>query len=282
MKSVQKRIRQAFASLLFSGAFFFCAGAYPCARQSWVQASAKSGVQVSEQTEWQTISSYTTYYNVKEAGRSENIRIAASLISGVTLQAYGEFSFNQTVGKRTEEAGFQQAKIIVGGEYVLGTGGGVCQVSTTLYNAALKSGLTVTEYHPHTLAPAYVDPSRDAMVSTQSDLKLFNPYPYSVRLLTQVSEGSVRVRFLRKQSEKQPVYRYEISSCTLAEISPPPPVIKEDEEEKILRSPKNGVKSEAYLACYRGEALLWKKLLRKDEYRPVQGIIAKKIPFTSD
>ena len=305
-QSERKRISQVFASLLFSGAFFFYAGAYPCvypcaysraypcALQSWEQASAQSGVQVSEQAEWQTISSYTTYYNVKEAGRSENIRIAASLISGVTLQAYGEFSFNQTVGKRTEEAGFQQAKIIVGGEYVLGTGGGVCQVSTTLYNAALKSGLTVTEYHPHTLAPAYVEPSRDAMVSTQSDLKLFNPYPYSVRLITQVSEGSVRVRFLRKQNAnqnanqtksqatKQPTYRYEISSCTLEEIAPPPPIIKEGEEEKILRSPKNGVKSEAYLACYRGETLLWKKLLRKDEYRPVQGIIAKKIPFTSD
>ena len=101
---------------------------------------------------------YTTYYSKEERDRCQNISIAASLIDGVTLQAYGEFSFNATVGKRTEEAGFRQAKIIVNGEYVLGVGGGVCQVSTTLYNAALKSGLTVTEYHPHSLRVGYIAP----------------------------------------------------------------------------------------------------------------------------
>ena len=103
--------------------------------------------------EWETLSSYTTYFNAEEKNRVQNVTIAAGLISGVTIQPYGEFSFNQTVGRRTQEAGFRQAKIIVNGEYVQGVGGGVCQVSTTLYNAALKSGLTVTEYHPHPLAP---------------------------------------------------------------------------------------------------------------------------------
>ena len=90
---------------------------------------------------WDKISSYTTYYEQSDKGRCRNIAIAASLIDGVTLQAYGEFSFNTTVGQRTTEAGFKQAKIIVNGEYVSGVGGGVCQVSTTLYNAALKAGL---------------------------------------------------------------------------------------------------------------------------------------------
>ena len=92
---------------------------------------------------WEKISSYTTYFNAEDRGRCENIAIASTLIDGVTIQPYGKFSFNQTVGRRTVEAGFQQAKIIVDGEYVLGVGGGVCQVSTTLYNAALKSGLRV-------------------------------------------------------------------------------------------------------------------------------------------
>jgi vancomycin resistance protein YoaR len=63
----------------------------------------------------------------------------------------GEFSFNLTVGKRTEKRGYKTAKIIVNGEFVDGVGGGVCQVSSTLYNAVLLAGLNVIEYHPHSL-----------------------------------------------------------------------------------------------------------------------------------
>lgn len=222
---------------------------------------------------WEKISSYTTYYEKGDTGRCKNIKIAASLIDGVTVQPYGEFSFNTTVGKRTEEAGFKQAKIIVNGEYVSGVGGGVCQVSTTLYNAALKAGLQITEYHPHSLRVSYIPPSRDAMVSTYSDLKLYNPHNFPVYLSAQVFEGGLRVAFYGKNEG----CRYEITSKILEEIPPPEPIVKEGEKEEIIRSPKNGVKSEAYLECYKGEQLLFRKRLRVDEYRPIQGIIGKKI-----
>ncbi len=222
---------------------------------------------------WEKIGSYTTYYDEGERDRCQNIAVAASLINGVTLQAYGEFSFNGTVGKRTEEAGFRQAKIIVNGEYVLGVGGGVCQVSTTLYNAALKSGLTITEYHPHSLRVGYIAPSRDAMVSSGSDLKIFNPHAFPVFLSAQVFAGGIRVSFFGKNEG----YRYEITTNILSEIPPPEPIVKEGEKEEIIRPQKNGVKSEAYLACYKGENLLSRKRIRVDEYRPVQGIIGKKI-----
>lgn len=261
-------------ALLLTGAFFFFtpfltgngAKGEKCVKGESVAAK------------WENISSYTTYFNANDRGRCENIAIAAELISGITVQPYGEFSFNQTVGRRTEEAGFRQAKIIVNGEYVLGTGGGVCQVSTTLYNAALKSGLTVTEFHPHSLQVGYVPPSRDAMVSTHSDLCFVNPHSFPVRLIAEVFDGGVRVVF----SGKKDAYRYEIVSQILAEIPPPAPIIKEGEREEILRSPKHGVKSEAYLECYVGERLVSRKRLRTDEYRPVQGIIVKKIGNTPD
>ena len=221
---------------------------------------------------WEKISAYTTYFNQNEGGRCENIAIAAALIDGIVMQAYGEFSFNQTVGKRTEEAGFQCAKIIVDGEYVLGVGGGVCQVSTTLYNAALKSGLEVIEYHPHSLRVSYVAPSRDAMVSNSSDLKLFNPHPFPVYLSAKVVNGSVKITFYGKNQG----VRYEICSQVLGEILPPPPIVKEGDDEEILRAPMNGVRSEMYLECYKGDKLLSRKRLRMDEYRPIQGIIVKK------
>ena len=222
---------------------------------------------------WEKIASYTTYFNQNDGGRCENIAIAAALIDGITLQAYGEFSFNKTVGRRTAEAGFQQAKIIVNGEYVLGVGGGVCQVSTTLYNAAIKAGLTVTEYHPHSLQVGYVAPSRDAMVSTSSDLQLFNPHSFAVYLSATVLDGAVKICFFGKNEG----YRYEIISKILEEIPPPAPIVKLGEEEGILREEKRGIRSECYVECYRKNSLLYKKRLRTDEYRPIQGIITQKI-----
>ena len=222
---------------------------------------------------WEKISAYTTYYDKGDVGRCKNIAVAASLIDGVVLQAYGEFSFNNTVGKRTKEAGFQQAKIIVNGEYVLGVGGGVCQVSTTLYNAALKAGLTITEYHPHSLRVGYVPPSRDAMVSGSSDLKLFNPHSFPVYLSLKTTGESVCAAFYGKNEG----YRYEINERVVGEIAPPPPIVKEGELDEIIRAAKEGIKSEAYVECYKNNRLIFRKRLRVDEYRPIQGIIGKKI-----
>ncbi len=258
----KRRIRIGIA-LLLASAFFFCG-------KSTVIAIAEGA---ENPYGWARLSSYTTYYAKEDRGRCQNIAIAASLIDGVTIQGYGEFSFNTTVGERTESAGFQQAKIIVNGEYVSGVGGGVCQVSTTLYNAALKSGLEVTEYHPHSLQVGYIPPSRDAMVTTGSDLKLFNPSAHPVFLSARVFDGGLRVAFFGKNEGD----RYELSSQILGEIPPPAPIVKEGEKDEIIRSPKNGVKSEAYLERYRGGQLLSRKRLRTDEYRPIQGILGKKI-----
>ena len=227
---------------------------------------------------WDKTSSYTTYYNAKDEGRCENITIAAELIDGATVQPYGEFSFNKTVGRRTAEAGFRQAKIIVNGEYVLGVGGGVCQVSTTLYNAALKSGLEVLEYHPHSLQIPYVAPSRDAMVSSECDLQLYNAHAYPVCLTAEVFSGGLRVSVYGRNEGD----RYEMISRTIEEIPPPAPIVKMGEKEEIIRSPKNGVRSELYLERYRGNVLLSRKRIRVDEYRPTQGIIAKKVVETTN
>ena len=226
---------------------------------------------------WELLSCYTTYFNQKDGGRCENIAIAGSLIDGITLQGYGEFSFNGTVGKRTEEAGFKQAKIIVNGEYVVGVGGGVCQVSTTLYNAALLGGLQITEFRPHSLLPAYVPPSRDAMVSSQSDLKIFNPFSHPIHISVSVGKGSVKVSIFGKDAG----YRYAIKEKTTGEIPPPTPIVKAGEKDGVLREERAGVKSEAYLECYKNGALLFRKRLRSDEYRALQGIIVKKVADTT-
>ncbi|MBQ7769840.1 MAG: VanW family protein [Clostridia bacterium] len=269
---MHQKIKKHITALLFAGAFFFALITPICVKTDGDVVTAAEKTRENPYG-WEKLSSYTTYYEQKDGGRVENIRIAAALIDGITVQAFGEFSFNKTVGRRTEEAGFQQAKIIVNGEYVQGVGGGVCQVSTTLYNAALKSGLKITEYHPHSLRVSYVPPSRDAMVSTQSDLCFFNPYAHPVRIAAQVFLGGVRVTFYGKGDG----LRYEIVSEEKGEIAPPPPVIKDGERDEILRAPKNGIRSESYLETYQGARLVRREKLRADEYRPTQGIIVKKM-----
>ena len=258
-------------ALLFAGAFFFLF--FPVFKKKSTAAHAEFNPYG-----WEQLSAYTTYFNPNDGGRVENIRIASALIDGITLQPYGEFSFNATVGKRTEEAGFQQAKIIINGEYALGVGGGVCQVSTTLYNAALKSGLEVTEYHPHSLQVSYVPPSRDAMVSVHSDLCLFNPYSHAVYLSARVRENGVKITFYGKGEGD----RYEIVSSVLSRVPPPAPIVKTGEKEGVLREEKCGIKSEAFIERYKGNVLLSRKRLRVDEYRPIQGIIVKKNPDTTN
>ena len=118
---------------------------------------------------------YCTDYSASSPARKHNINLALSKINGTVLEKDEQFSFNATVGRRTEANGFLPAKIIVGGKYEDGYGGGVCQVSTTLYNAALLSGVTVTAVQRHSLKVAYELPSFDAMVNgSYSDLRFLN------------------------------------------------------------------------------------------------------------
>ncbi len=96
--------------------------------------------------------SFTTYYSSSTENRKHNIKLASSKINGIVLSVGEEFSFNKIVGVRSEENGFLPAKIIYNGDFIEGVGGGVCQVSTTLYNASLLNGLKITEHHPHSLS----------------------------------------------------------------------------------------------------------------------------------
>lgn len=109
------------------------------------------------------ISTYTTEF-VDNANRTENIRVASTSIHGTILKPGQIFSFNETVGPREAERGYKVAIIIQGGQFVPGLGGGVCQVSSTLYNSCLEAGLEIIERHPHSLPINYVPKGKDASV----------------------------------------------------------------------------------------------------------------------
>lgn len=122
---------------------------------------------------------YTTYYY--PGNRGDNIWLAATSISDKIVKTGWEFSFNNTVGLRTYSAGYLNAPVIVNGKTEDGVGGGVCQVSSTLYNAVLLAGLTPTERTPHFFKSGYIGAGRDATVADeQIDFKFRNDLPHPV------------------------------------------------------------------------------------------------------
>lgn len=134
------------------------------------------------------IGTYTTYFNPNVYGRAVNIELSSKAIDHYVLGPGDEFSFNKVVGERTREKGYQEAYEIINDEFILGIGGGICQTSSTLFNAIDHAGLGVIERHSHTQDIGYVPPNRDATVSWGGlDFKFVNTYDYPVLIKTTVS-----------------------------------------------------------------------------------------------
>ncbi|SDF16107.1 VanW family protein [Sporolituus thermophilus] len=121
------------------------------------------------------LGSYTTEILDASPGRLHNIRLTAKLINNAVIEPGAEFSFNRHTGEPTAERGFKEAPVIGrDGQMEYGLGGGMCQVSSTLYNAVLAAGWPVTERHPHSQPVAYVPQGCDATTYTDKDLRFVN------------------------------------------------------------------------------------------------------------
>ncbi len=141
------------------------------------------------------VSSYHTVYG-SGGGRNTNIELAAAAINNYLLFPGEIFSFNKAVGPRTMERGYELAPIIVGSSVVPGLGGGICQVSSTLYNAVLEAELEVVERYPHSQPVGYVPPGRDATVSDYLDFKFQNNRDRVVMIKTACWGGRIEVEIL--------------------------------------------------------------------------------------
>lgn len=150
------------------------------------------------------LSEVYTSFDSRVQGRSENISIAAASIDGTILMPGQEFSFNRTLGPVTISNGYKYAPVIVDGEFVEGVGGGVCQVSTTLFNSALRAGIGITSRRSHSLPVGYVPRGMDATVATYVDLKFKNTLENPVYIQAFVQDSKIFFRFYgSKDDEKQ-------------------------------------------------------------------------------
>ncbi|HBV88996.1 VanW family protein [Desulfosporosinus sp.] len=149
------------------------------------------------------IGEFSTNFSVGEINRSANLAAAAKALDRKLLRPGQTLSFNETVGPREPETGYKDAYVIINGEYVKGTGGGVCQVSSTLYNAVLLSNLEILERMPHAMVISYVPPGQDATVNYPNiDFKFKNNTGSLVYLRTEVKQGVLTVRIWGKKTGK--------------------------------------------------------------------------------
>lgn len=151
------------------------------------------------------LGSKTTYYNSSVKGRSTNIRLATQAIDGTVLQPGETFSLNGVVGRRTAAKGYQNAIIFQNGQQVEGLGGGVCQVSSTVYGAVLYADLKVTERSSHQFQVSYTPVSQDAAVYYGSqDFKFVNDTDHSIKIAASEGSGSLTVTIYgTKTSDKK-------------------------------------------------------------------------------
>ncbi|MBX3162375.1 MAG: VanW family protein [Deltaproteobacteria bacterium] len=148
----------------------------------------------------QVLGTYTTRFPVTDRDRNFNLKLAASKINGVVLRPGVEFSFNGTVGERSEKEGYKIAHVITEGEMVDGLAGGTCQISTTLFGAAFFAGLDIVKTQNHSRPSVYTPLGFDAtVVWPRVDLKLANPYEFPVVLRYVVANGEAIVEVLGKK-----------------------------------------------------------------------------------
>ena len=224
---------------------------------------------------------FSTDYSKSSAERKHNISLAAKSLNNVFVDVGGEFSFNKTVGVRTEKRGYKSAKIISNGEFVEGVGGGVCQVSTTLYNAVIRAGLKITEFHAHSLSVSYVAPSMDAMVNSGSaDLRFINTTHNPIIVKTSANGTLLTVRIYGEPLKE----KYELKSVIKSEIPPEYEVIKDSAgeypdllngERRIIKYGKSGITSEGYLIKTLNGKVLTKTRVRRDRYLAINGTMVE-------
>jgi len=224
------------------------------------------------------LSSYSTKYNELDAPRTTNVKLATQKINGVIVMPGEVFSYNKTLGKRTAAAGYKEAGGYAGGRVVQMRGGGICQVSSTLYDAVVYADLEIVERHNHMFVTGYAGAGKDATVSYGTlDFKFKNNRNYPIVIKATAKNGISEVKIYGIEEDVD--YDIEINVKILAYT--PFKVIYEDDEtlevgqEKVEQNGANGCKSITYKIVYLNGVEKSREVLSTDTYSPMHKIIKK-------
>ncbi|MFN3728176.1 MAG: VanW family protein [Fimbriimonadaceae bacterium] len=196
-------------------------------------------IQLAPRRSAQAIGQYATPLDQRTRNQAHNARLSASKLDGKIIPAHATFSFNETIGSWSRDAGYRRAPVSYDGQLIDDWGGGVCQTSTTLYNAALLAGLEILERHPHHFAPSYAPPGRDAAVAYGAfDLRFKNPYAAPIKIQAKLVHDRLHVALLSTEGSSEAV-RIE---SQIAKGSPPMTIrLKPEGRQRVRNEGKVGV-----------------------------------------
>lgn len=222
------------------------------------------------------LAEYETNFSEYHLNRSQNIKIATTKINGTVVLPGEVFSYNDTVGYRTELEGFKYAPMYIGGKLVDGIGGGVCQVSSTLYNAVLCANLEVVERKNHQFLPTYVEAGKDATVADgYIDFKFKNTRKYPIKIIATAKNGVLTVKIYGKKQEIE--YDIKIQS-QVKEFIPYETIYEYDDTKKtgeyiIVQNGKNGCECKTYKTVSLNGDVISKVIISTDKYSAMNQII---------
>ena len=225
------------------------------------------------------LSSFSTRYDASNYPRTTNLKLAMGKLNGVVVGAGETFSYNKTLGKRTAEAGYREAGGYAGGRVVQTLAGGICQISSTLYDAVVYANLDIVERHNHMFLAGYVGAGKDATVVYGSlDFKFKNTRNYPIMIKTSIGNGVAKIDIYGIKETVE----YDVDIVTNVLSYTPFRVIYEDDsslapgQEKVVQSGMNGCRSITYKVVkdVNGNEIS-RTVLSSDTYDPMNKIIKR-------
>ena len=231
------------------------------------------------------LATFTTRYNAGDRDRTTNLVLACQKINGKVLMPGEIFSYNATLGPRTYAAGYRDAKVYESGQVVDGIGGGICQISSTLYNAALMSDMEIVERRNHQFVTSYVGAGRDAtVVYGSTDFRFKNTRTYPIRIVASAKSGVATVSiFGIKEADRE--YTYSFSTKTISTIPYSTKYVEDSSlapgKEVVKQKGANGLVTQTYMTKMLNGKVVSTELLSKDTYSAMQKIIRRGVTKTT-
>ena len=224
------------------------------------------------------LSIFTTRYDASNYNRTTNLKLASQKINGKVLMPGEVFSYNKVVGERTISAGYKDAAIYSGGKVVDGLGGGICQISSTLYNAALLANLEIVQRSNHSFVTSYIGEGRDAtVVYGVIDFQFKNTRKYPIRIVASVQSGIATMEIYGIKEDEE--YDISFDTRTIATIPFSTEYIEDSSlaegEEVVEQRGHNGIQTETYITKSLNGKVVSKNLLSKDTYNAMQRIVKR-------
>lgn len=224
------------------------------------------------------LSTFTTRYDVSSVDRTTNLRLACEKINEKVVLPGETFSYNKALGVRSAATGYKNAKVYSNGEVVDGIGGGICQISSTLYNSALMANLEIVERRNHQFVTSYVPAGRDAtVVYGMTDFKFKNTRKYPIRIVASAQNGIATVSLYGIKEEEE--YTFTFSTKTVTSIPFTTKYVDDNTlslgKERVKQKGANGLKTETYLTKMLNGKVISTKLLSKDTYDAMTRIILR-------